>query len=99
MAEVEGKWEMLEEAEKPTLVMGVTHLKFDLLALGKLTEDQAPPRRQLRDQRQYVSYIMGDASGLGIGLVLWGQGKQFFESGEFTPCIKGYRQTFKKGIT
>ena len=37
MAEVEGKWERIEEAEKPTLVMGFPHLKCDLLALGRLT--------------------------------------------------------------
>ena len=43
MAEVEGKWEGIEELYKPIPVMGVTRLKFDLLALGRLTEDQAPP--------------------------------------------------------
>ena len=43
MAEVEGKWEMIEEADKTTLVMGVTCLKYDLLSLRRLTEDQRPP--------------------------------------------------------
>ena len=85
MAEVEGKWERIEYADKPTLVMGVPPLEFDLIALGRLTEDQTPPQRQLRAQRQADAYIMGDASGLGFGLVLWGQGKLVSESGEFNP--------------
>ena len=73
MEKMEGKWEVIEDADKPIMVMGVPRLKFDLLALGRLTEYQAPPRRQLRVQRQSVAYLMGDTSGLGFGLVLWCQ--------------------------
>ena len=61
--------------------MGVPHLKVYLLALARLTEDQAPLRRQLRAQIQAVAYIMGDVSGLGFGTVLWGEGKFVSESG------------------
>ena len=62
----------MKEAYKPILVMKVPPLKFDLLALGRLTEDQTPQLRQLRSQRQAVAYLMGNASGLGFGSVLWG---------------------------
>ena len=50
MTRVEGKWEGIEEAGNHILVMGFPRLKFDLLALVRLTEDQAPPRIQLRAQ-------------------------------------------------
>ena len=38
ISEVEGKWEGIEEEDKPILVMGVPQLEFDLLALVKLTD-------------------------------------------------------------
>ena len=75
MAELEGKRERIEEAYQPTLVMRITWLKYYLLALGRLTGDLTPPRRELRAKRQDVAYLMGDTSGLGFGLALWGQGK------------------------
>ena len=75
MVEVEGEWEGIEEADQPTLVMGFPRMKYDLLALGRLNEDLILPQRQLRAQRQSVAYLMGDASGLGFGLVVWSQGK------------------------
>ena len=56
MAEVERKWERIEEAYKPTLVMGVYRLKCYNLTLGRLNEDQTPPQRQLRSQIKYVIY-------------------------------------------
>ena len=74
--------------------MGVTRLKFDLNALGRLAEDQAPPGRQLRAHRQAVSYLMGETNCLGFGLVLWGQGKLVSESGEFTPLYQGTYSKF-----
>ena len=61
--------------------MGVLRLKLYLLALGRLTDDQAPTRRQLRAQIQAVAYLMGYASGLGFGVVLWVQGEMVSESG------------------
>ena len=75
MSEVEGKWERMEEADKPILVMGVPRLEFDLLALVRISEYQTPLRRQLREQGQAVAYLMRYASGLVFGLVLWFQGK------------------------
>ena len=56
-------------------MMGVPRLKFDLLALGRLTEEKTPLCRQLRAQRKYVAYQMGDASGLEFGSMLWVQEK------------------------
>ena len=38
IAEVEGKWENIEEVDKPTLVMRFPRLKCDLIALGRITE-------------------------------------------------------------
>ena len=61
--------------------MGVPRIKSDLLSLGRLTEDQAPPWRQLRAHRQAITYLIGDAIGLVFGLVLCGQGKLVSESG------------------
>ena len=46
---VEGNCEGIEEADKTILVMGFTRLKLDLLALGRLTEHEAPPRIHLRE--------------------------------------------------
>ena len=97
MEEVEGEWERIKEADKPTLVMGVPHLKFDLLVMGILNEDQTPLRRQLRVQRQAIGYIMVDASGLVFGLVFWRQGKLVSESGEFTPLYQGRLSNFWEG--
>ena len=59
MVNVEGRWEGMEEADKPKLVMVVMLLKLDLFALGRITEDQALLQIQLRAQRQSVYYIMG----------------------------------------
>ena len=87
--EVEGNCEEIEEADKIILVMGVLHLNFDLLAIGRLTEGRTPPWRQLWLQIQSVAYLMGEASGLGSGSVLLGQGKLVSESGEFTPLYQG----------
>ena len=60
-------------------------MKFDLIALERLTEYQELLQIQLREQRQAVTYLMGYASGLGFGTVIWGQGKLVSESGGFTP--------------
>ena len=44
-----------------------------LFELGRLTKVINHPGRHLRSGRQAVTYLMGDASGLRFGLVLWGQ--------------------------
>ena len=41
---------------------------------------------------------MGDASGLGFGSVLWGQGKLVSESGKFTPLYQGGYWNFIEGV-
>ena len=69
---MEEKWEGIEESEKTKLVMGVPQLKLDLLTLGRLTEDKPTLRIQLMVQKQDMSYLILDASGLGFGLVIWG---------------------------
>ena len=95
MADVEGKWQGIEDADKTILVMGVPRLKFDLIAMGILNEYQTVPQRKLREQRLAVTYIMGDASALRFGLVLWGQGKLVSESREFTPLHQGRPSNFR----
>ena len=98
MTKVEGKWEVIEEAYKPILVMGVPRLNFYLLSLGRLAKYKTPLQRQLRLQRQDVAYLMGDISGLGFGLVLWGQGNWFLNQRNLPPCIKGVHRTFENEI-
>ena len=51
------------------LVRGVSSLRKDLDALKHLTEVEVPPMQRLRDMSQVVDYMMGDASGLGLGLI------------------------------
>ena len=87
---------MVEEADKPILVMVLPRLKFDLLTLGRLTEGQTPPQRQLRAQTQAFACLMGDTSVLGFGLVLWVQGKMVSESGELTPLYQGISSNFRE---
>ena len=48
MAELDEKWEGMEEENKPKSVIEVPHLRGELLALGRLTKCQAPPGRKLR---------------------------------------------------
>ena len=58
MAEVGGKWEGIDEAEKLILLLGVLQLKPYLLALVIRHEYQDPPQIQLRWQRQALDYLM-----------------------------------------
>ena len=75
MAELDGKWEGMEEVNNPNLVMGVPRMIGDLLALGRPTKDKVTPRRKLIVHKQAVAYLMGEASRLGSGSVLWGKGE------------------------
>ena len=97
LAELEGKWDSAEEVNKPRLLKGVPHMRDDIVALGKLTEAENPPRIQLREGRQDVAYLMGDAIGIGFGSVLWEQGKLVSESGEFPPLYQGRLSIFWEG--
>ena len=64
-------------------------LGYDLVALGMLTEAINAPQRQIREGRQALDYVMSDASGLGFGLVLWGQRRLASYSGEICPLYQG----------
>ena len=66
MAKVVRKWKWIEEADKMLPLMGITRLKLDLLALERLTDNQPPPQRQLKVQRQAMPYIIGETSGFGV---------------------------------
>ena len=85
MLRLDGKWEGMEEVNKPKLLIGVPCLRGDILALGRLIKYQLTPQRQLRAQRQEVSYLMGDTRVIGLVSVLWGKGRRILESGWFTP--------------
>ena len=97
MAKVVRKWQWIEEADKMLPLMGIMRLKLDLLALERLTDNQPPPQRQLMEKRKSVAYLIGYTSGLGFGLVLWGQGKMLSESGEFPPLYQGRSSNFQEG--
>ena len=43
MAKIDGKWEGMEEVNKPKLVIGVPRLRLDLLALGIFTKNKVSP--------------------------------------------------------
>ena len=75
MAELDVKWEGMEELNQPNLVIGVPCLRGYLLALGRPTKEKVPPCIQLRAQIQAAAYIMGDAIEIGFLSVLWGQGR------------------------
>ena len=65
----------MEEVNKTNIGIGVPHLRGYLIALGSLKKEKQTPRRQLTVQRYTLSYLMGDASGVGFGSVLWVQGR------------------------
>ena len=50
MAKLYGKWEGMEEVNKPNLVIGVPSLIVYLLALGSLKMEKATLQRQLKMQ-------------------------------------------------
>ena len=81
---------------KPRLVKGVSRMGDELVALGRLTEMINSTRRQLREGRYVAAYLMGDASELGFGLVLWGQRILALESGSSAPCIREGRQNSER---
>ena len=72
-------------------------MKKYLKELKRLTEGKVPPRRRMRSMRQAVSYLVGDASGLGFGSVMWYQSRLVSESGEFTPLYQGRYSNFREG--
>ena len=66
---------MVKEVNKPNIVIGSTRLRGYLLAPGRLKKVKVTPRRNLTVQRQALAYLMGNASGVGFGSMLWGQGR------------------------
>ena len=97
MEEIEGKWDGVEESDKPKMVKGVNRLGKNLDALGRLKEALNSPKRQLRAGRQVATYLMGDASGFGFGSVMWGQGRISSESGDFYPLYQVRLSNFREG--
>ena len=58
---------------------------------------ESTPRRCLRAMRQVVTYLIGDASELGFGLVMWSQSRLVSEAGEFNPLYQGRYSNFGAG--
>ena len=83
IVDMEGKWDRVEESNKPKLVNGVQQLGNNLYELGRFMEELKPLKRHLRAGKKAVAYLMGHTSGLGFSAVLWGQGRLYSESGEF----------------
>ena len=77
--------------------MGVNQLINYLEALKRLIEVEVPPSRCLRAMWQAVAYMMGDASGLGFGSVMWSQSRLVLETREFTPLYQGRSSNFREG--
>ena len=67
------------------MVIGYPRLRLYIIALGRLTNDKVTPRRHTLVQIQAPAYLMGDASGVGFGSMLWGQGIIILWSGGVTP--------------
>ena len=99
LAEMDGKWERVEEEGNNFLVRGVPFLRNYLEALKLLTEGEVYPRRCLRVMRQAVAYLMVDASGLGFGSVMWSQRRLVLEAGYFTPLYQGISYNYRRGGT
>ena len=74
MDKLYGKWEGMAEVNKPNMVIVVPRLRGYILALGILKKEKASLRKRLTLQRQVLAYLMVDASWVGFGTVLWGQG-------------------------
>ena len=79
----------MEDLDTPIFVKIVPRLGYDLVALGRLTEAIKPPRRQIREGRQALVYLMSDASGLGFVSVLWGKMRLASDSGDLCPLYQG----------
>ena len=54
IAKLYGKWEGMEEVNKPNLVIGVPRLIGYLLKLGSLKKEKLTPRRKLTVHRQVL---------------------------------------------
>ena len=74
MAKLYEKWEGMEEVNKTNILIEVTRLIGYLLIPGMLKKENVTLQRYLTLQRQELYYLMGNASGVGFGSVLWGQG-------------------------
>ena len=77
--------------------MCVACLKRGLEALKLLTEGGARHRRHLRAIRKDLSYLIGDASGLGFGSVMWSQSRLVSGAGDFNPLYQGISLNFREG--
>ena len=86
---MEDKWGWVEDLDTPIFVKIVPRLGYDLVALGRLTEAIKPPRRQIREGRQALAYLMSDASRLGFVSFMWGQRRLALNSGELCPLYQG----------
>ena len=60
----------MEEVNKPKVMVGVLGMIGHLISLVMLKKNQLTYRSKLRVQMQALTYIMGDFSGLGFGLLI-----------------------------
>ena len=71
--ELDRKWQRVQECKNTVLVICVPQLKVYLVDQVSLTEYEKPLQWDMGDKIQVVAYLMGDASVLGFGSVIWCQ--------------------------
>jgi hypothetical protein len=75
--------------EAPSLVIPVSRLEQDLMALLALTNPLVPPERAVRSKHLLqVCYGFGDASGEGFGSIILLDGAVEWESGSWKEFYK-----------
>ena len=58
----------------------VPRTKLDVLALMNLTSSQDPPDIPVQPKKEEAVYLVGDASGTGMGSVFWIQGGEVIDA-------------------
>jgi hypothetical protein len=88
----------IEEGKSQSEMMkAVPRLKNDVLALSKLTMDEAPPKViKRRSKTGMISYGFGDASGQGFGNAIEINGKSYTEYGTWSKELEGKHSNYKE---
>ena len=62
------------DSNPPCWVKVVPRAKLDVLTLMNLTSSRDPPDIPVQAKKEEAVYLVGDASGTGMGSVFWVQG-------------------------
>ena len=99
MVEVEGKWEMIGEVEKTTLVVGVPRLNVIYSPWEDLLRTKHYHGEKLGHRDKLLPILWETLVVWGLGWCYGAKENWFMNQGNLPPCIKGYHQTFEKRIT